>query len=88
MILGVTEAAASIPPRGAPGSAPCEATGDQQVRLTIAIEPSEKSQADPVAVTEAVVPATGFTALTVWRAAPLPVVVLTATARVALSLAG
>ncbi len=34
-------------------------TGDQPIRLTIAIEPSEKSQADPVAVTEAVVPATG-----------------------------
>ena len=34
-------------------------TGDQPIRLTVAIEPSEKSQADPVAATEAVVPATG-----------------------------
>jgi hypothetical protein len=34
-------------------------TGDQPIRLTVAIEPSEKSQADPVPTTEAVVPATG-----------------------------
>ncbi len=34
-------------------------TGDQPIRLTVAIEPSEKSLDDPVAVTEAVVPVTG-----------------------------
>ena len=35
------------------------ATGDQPIRLTVAIEPSERSQADPLTATEAIVPANG-----------------------------
>ena len=34
-------------------------TGDQPIRLKVAIEPSESSHADPLAVTEAIIPATG-----------------------------
>ena len=34
-------------------------TGDQPIRLKVAIEPSGRSQADPLAATEAIVPATG-----------------------------
>jgi hypothetical protein len=33
--------------------------GDQPVRLKVAIEPSERPQADPLAVNEAIIPATG-----------------------------
>jgi len=34
-------------------------TGDQRIRLTVAIEPSEKSQADSLAAIEGLVPPTG-----------------------------
>jgi len=34
-------------------------TGDQPIRLSVAIEPSERSQADPFAVSETIIPATG-----------------------------
>ena len=34
-------------------------TGNQPIRLKVAIEPSESSHADPLTVTEAIIPATG-----------------------------
>ena len=34
-------------------------TGDQPIRLKVAIEPSERSQADPLAANETIIPATG-----------------------------
>jgi hypothetical protein len=37
-----------------------KATGDQPVRLKTAIELSERSQADPIAAKETIIPATGF----------------------------
>jgi membrane-associated phospholipid phosphatase len=39
------------------------ATGDRPIRLKVAIEPSEGSQAGPVATTEAIVPATGTSSI-------------------------
>ena len=35
-------------------------TGHQPIRLTVAIEPSERSRVAPLSATEAIIPATGF----------------------------
>jgi hypothetical protein len=37
-----------------------KASGDQPIRLIVAIEPSDRLQADPFAAAETIVPATGF----------------------------
>ena len=38
-------------------------SGDQPIRLIVAIEPSDRPQADPLAATETIVPATGSNAV-------------------------